>query len=675
MIAYVEYVAVLLCLTAFGDGPRVESPEDWTPIKEDVQSLFMHAMLVDILAAHADGVEMDDLHSRVAGHELMVRNAAYRTHYDVVLRGLFQPVADRLLQVAGFTVDNAIAVADAVVQHEQNALNAAARLSFEAAEQTLLEPSLHYAKTGEWTLDGYRPPQGYLDHIAGGSHRDVRSALRAMASAGATRYYIDAQIFSVEDIAAASGVPLDRTRAFFNLTSISPGDIIFEPDADPGRFLLPASVHPLMTRPYVRLSGDYLVAPSAGGVIPNLQRILEGALKPNAKAWNRYQAHRHDFTLSTGVALLLQIMPDATAERELDYTFHDPDVGKRVDGELDALIEYDTALFLVEAKGHTLDDPSRRGAPDRLRKRLGEILTGSHAQALRARRFLDTADAVAFARKDDSEVHVRSRDRRIYLISLTLEPVGHITGLPEAASHPDLFASSDIPWTVCLYDLMVIADLLTLPPALPHYVERRLRAAQMGILSAPDELDFFGHYLHNGLYYDDSDLVHDGQRVDFVAVGSFTVSMDDYYLHQEGARTVRARKPSLTIDGHTRRLVEDIDASGLPGRLDAALAILDGGADFRASIKREMGIAEKRARRKGKALRLAFGQTDERGRGMVGFVIGLPPGASDVEVRIQRLLEKDLSARRADYGSLVAYERGRRRPVAVATVRPRLPAP
>jgi len=659
--AHVEYLALLLCREPLPEGRRVETRDDWEPVEAAVHDLFLYQMLIASLAAHADGHDADDLRNAVASHELIVRNPAYRVHHEVVLSGLFDPFETDFLRITGFSAQDASAVADAISNLEGKALNDAFQLSRDAAEELFLEPSLHYAKTGEWT-GRIEPPIGYLDVLYDAPRREVLRAVRSLATVGAANYYADAQVFHIDQIAETSGVSVDRVRAFLDATSLVPGEISDD-------FLLPASVHPLTTRPYIRLSDDYIVVPTAGGVHSVLLRILEGILKPHQKVWNRYQAHRHDFTLNTGLRLLQQLMPAASVERELSYAFDDPEASGVVNGELDGLVQYDTSLFLVETKGHTLDDASRRGAPLRLRKRIGEILRGSHEQALRARRYLDGSSPATFTREDGTAVDIEGHDRRIYMVSLTLEPLGHVSGLFGAVEHESIFVSRDVPWAVCLYDLMVIADLLELPPAFPHYVERRLRAASQGLFSAGDELDFFGHYLANGLYYDNEDLVVEGESVDFIQLGSFTVEMDDYYLYEEGVRTRRAPKPKLTIDGKTRRLVERLDESGLPGRLDASLSVLDGAQRARKAVTDGLISGEKKAKRKGKPVGLVFDRSDQHGCELLILVVGVQSPREDIRERLDERLRKLIAERNATRGVIVAFAASPRRPLEVVSIR------
>ena len=59
-----------------------------------------------------------------------------------------------------------------------------------------------------------------------------------------------------------------------------------------------------------------------------------------------------------------------------------------------------------------------------------------------------------------------------------------------------------MPWVLSLTDLMAVTDLLQ-GAELVHYLLRRQRIERDGRIEAHDELDWVGHYLKEGLYFDD----------------------------------------------------------------------------------------------------------------------------------------------------------------------------
>jgi hypothetical protein len=311
--------------------------------------------------------------------------------------------------------------------------------------------------------------------------------------------------------------------------------------------------------------------------------------------------HRHDWLLHTAVKLLQRTMPTAEFATNLLY---DVDGDRAKQAELDALGHYDSLVFLIEAKGADVTEPARRGAPDRLRRDLEEVIAKSHAQAVRAKAYLSAASAARFRRAHGGSDFLIPVDtvHDVILISVSLAPLGHLTGLLHAESELGLFRDGEYSWVVSLYDLMVIADVIDLPPVFPHYVKRRVHAAHLGLLEALDELDIFSYYLAEGLYLDDiaAAMRSGGQNACFRLM-SYTNGLDDYYAYVTGVRRTPAPKPTPRLNPELRAILERLERSGLPGRLDAAMAILDlddrDRKDFlrRAKKARQISHRERRA--------------------------------------------------------------------------------
>ena len=77
-------------------------------------------------------------------------------------------------------------------------------------------------------------------------------------------------------------------------------------------------------------------------------------------------------------------MPDALIKRNLEYDIVENGTTKSV--ELDGLVICDSILFLIEAKAGSITEPARRGAPDRLKAHLKELLAKAHSQGIRAKK-------------------------------------------------------------------------------------------------------------------------------------------------------------------------------------------------------------------------------------------------------------------------------------------------
>lgn len=194
-------------------------------------------------------------------------------------------------------------------------------------------------------------------------------------------------------------------------------------------------------------------------------------------------------------------MPTAEVATNLLYN---PEGDSSREAELDAIAIYDSIVFLIEVKGADVTDPARRGAPDRLRRDLEEVIAKSHSQALRAKACISSHANASFRRQaGGGNFIVPEGIRNVVMISVSLATLGHLTAFLHADSEIGLFQNGEYSWIVSIYDLIVLADIIDLPSMFPHYVMRRVHTAHQGFLEAHDELDIFGYYLKEGLYVDD----------------------------------------------------------------------------------------------------------------------------------------------------------------------------
>ena len=535
-------------------------------------------------------------------NELNVRNPAYTHHHREVLEGLFKPFEAELVAAVGYSVDDAIRLTDAIPQRT-NQLFAdrldKARTSLHEMEREVRNARKQRQRPIDMTNTGQGTDEEALEHaafihaLAQRPQKEISHGLRAMATEWL--FFAAANIcsFTVEELAHAAEVSADHAAAFTHTLAIEFGDVNTD-------FVEPAPTHPLRLRPLVHHAGRYL-CPAPMLLDWAIQPAFETALKNMGGArWERYQKHRHDWLLQTAVKLLQRTMPTAKFTTNLFY-YEDGDRAKGA--ELDALGRYDSLIFLVEAKGADVTDPARRGAPDRLRRDLGEVIANSHAQAVRAKTYLSAASEAHFRRTDGGPDVVVPVDtvHNIVLISVSLAPLGHLTALLHADSSLGFFRNGEYSWVISLYDLLVIADIIDLPLVFPHYVKRRVHTAHLGLLEAHDELDIFSYYLAEGLYLDDlaATMRSDGQEARF-GLMSYTGTFDDYYAYVTGVRRTPAPKPAQRLHPELRAIIERLDRSGLPGRLDACMALLDlgdqGRKDFLRYIKKARQLSRRECR-------------------------------------------------------------------------------
>lgn len=310
---------------------------------------------------------------------------------------------------------------------------------------------------------------------------------------------------------------------------------------------------PLEHRPLLRFPGDRYFP-----ILMHLWNFgargnLEEALAEDAAAWDRYERRRARFLEDRALALFARMLPGAQVERRLHYAMTG-EGGAQQEFELDGLLAYGPVLFLIEGKGGRIRRAGLRGEVAKLRSDLKALMGVAHGQALRARRYLEGAERVTFRREDGSLLELSSRAYpEVYLVSVTLEPLDVFNMRLSLLREMGVLEAGDLPWSIQLADLEVVADHIEWGPQLVHYLRRRL-ALNRPDMAAAEELDYFSTYLIDGLAL--AAAADGGTPTYTVMPTTNTKEMDDYYMYTDGDRKTPAEKMRIRLPDATREMVE-----------------------------------------------------------------------------------------------------------------------
>ena len=211
----------------------------------------------------------------------------------------------------------------------------------------------------------------------------------------------------------------------------------------------------------------------------------------------------------------------------------------------------------------------RRGAPSGLQSDLRGLLSNPQHQLNRATDYLLGQEEAGFWTTTGHVVVRRGDLNRLVHVIVTLDSLtAFVTRMPQLAL-AGLFDHQSLPWAVDVNDLLVCTDILGSPARLIHYIDRRMRAARRGV-EAPEELDFLGHYLVRGLFFDDLD-----DEVYKVVLTSHTEAFDDYYRHEGGTRQTTAPKPAPSNHSFVSELIRQLEAAAPPNFAEAIFWLLE----------------------------------------------------------------------------------------------------
>lgn len=633
MQAYVEYVTLLCLKHPFSQGETrlIEGPD-----LEDIQSRTREIFDKTVWYYGSEFADPNNLEppsrleqfrTDMITNQLLVRNPGYFHHLEEVLRDLFsdRTIAQWMHKKLGFTIDQAIAYVHAIQEMMTSRLWERRDRSREEEKRLRAEARLYRKgkwKEGEWSEE-------LLSVLAGLSEKKMLKHIRSII-AGWTFFTLgETYSFSAEDLAETAKTSVESATRFLEAFSLPFGSV-------PSEFYMPSATHILQTRPIIHHEGRYL-CPVPGMILWGMRPALEDMMNPdsresmnkNKQLWQKYQAMRGKYLVSESLELLGQCLKHAEIHESVRYSYVED--GELKEADLDGLILLDTALFLVEGKAGRLTPSARRGAPRRMMHDVGKLVADSHSQALRARRYIASNAEPVFTLGDGSEIRIdKDRIEATFLVTVTMDPLDVFTPVLYQVAELGIFEEGDLPWAAYLLDLRVICELTEFPSELVHYLMRRLRINELQIAVAEDELDWFGHYLLEGLYFEK--VKESG--LDRVQLLSHTTKLDDYYMYVTGERKTPAPKPSQPMPEHWREALANLEAVHPRGYLTATLVLLDMSGKDRKLFSKYVDRRRARSKRDGRVHDFTMLWESGTRRGLT-FVCGPAKKAGEVGARME----------------------------------------
>jgi hypothetical protein len=605
--AHTEYAA-LLYLTR----PYHESNERLVPgliieiINNKIDNLFrlvvMNLTLGDI-DPERDGPPdpLMELRWNTLNRSILVRYPGYRHHLEHALRGIFLPLDNQLERILGFTTEDALAAISGINTMLSRRINERRDQAREGLKGQLHDLKRYRKKN---RAEGSELGQDVLQQLAGLKPSDAKRQLFNASTAWLFFAFGETLLFTSADLASETGRPVERIESYLKSMSL-------EFDTVDVRYRVPAPTHPLMSHPLIRHGGHYF-CPVVNSLPWNLRAGVEEYLNPQSptaatgateQVWQQYQAARADYVETRAMELLKRIMPHAATYQNLTYDIVvDGNAGK---AELDGLILLDSALFILECKAGGMSPSARRGGHKRMIEDLKELVGEAYSQALRAKAYIQSSNTPEFQLRDGTTVKIdKTKLDKIFLITVTLEPLDAFVTTLYQLEDLGLFSKDDLPWCVALLDLEVIADMIESPGEFVHYLLRRYKISQERRVTAHEELDWFGCYLSQGLYFEDA--FSDGGP-DRIYLTTYTTDFDDYYMTVLGERTKPAPKPRQPMPDVFRQIVIEIEKLRPEECLDATLALLEMSMKSRTEFANQAQLRRRLAIRDGEVHDFSLG--------------------------------------------------------------------
>ena len=576
--AQVEYLT-LVCLThslgEFKNKPIRNYKKVLTSLQENINVAFLsQSMILSTKGFDQKGAEKptisDELRMMAIMHSMNLRFSVYPDQLIEELNNLFTPISSELKNLLGFQFEEIISIINGIEELIIEKINSH-RDQLQRATEDLKSVVERYREEPIWENQKY--DNEFIKALAQLKPKAANERVDNLCQAWFFSELWRVYTLSPSEISKTTKIEEAVIEEFFTRFSLEFGEVS-------QKFLYPSLTNPLLRKPIIKLEDFYFV-PYLQSVYycirPTLQEFInmnspEGLVKNN-KLFERYEKNRADYLESKSLEYLKNILPKAESYHKLSYKTID-DTGNEFETELDGLLVFDNSLLLIEAKSGNLTDPARRGSIPRIKRDLGKLIEESHEQVYRARKYIQDNDNPTFTLQDGMQISIdKNRIKDYLLITTTLEDCSPFVTNAYNLEDFGYFRDNDFPWIVSLGDLQIISDLIEFPGQFIHYLKRRNMINEQAFAFTVEELDWFGNYLSNGLYFQD----YQKENPDFkrLFLGPSDSIIDEYYFHKISNPSANVEKPTQGIPKIMKSIILDLENIAPLGYLDIVCALLD----------------------------------------------------------------------------------------------------
>jgi hypothetical protein len=169
------------------------------------------------------------------------------------------------------------------------------------------------------------------------------------------------------------------------------------------------------------------------------------------------------------------------------------------EGEIDLLVKFDNKLVFVECKSKGLTLPAKQGNLKQIRKDFANAIQRAYDQNQKAINYINESELSKFYEHSGKEIILeKEKISDVYSIILTANTFSSLTTDLSIFLKKD--KASHYPWAICESDLELVAEYLHDPYSFIQFLKRRREI--YGRVISPDEMDYVGCYLKDGLYFE-----------------------------------------------------------------------------------------------------------------------------------------------------------------------------
>jgi hypothetical protein len=539
--------AILLTVPADAWGTGVLTPQVMETIFAAVPKLSETFLCQRLLSG--EGIEDDpesltirSLQERVRLHTHGVRNWGYFSEVVRVSLALYCPLDAAMEAHYGFSATDAIEILKEIVAEYERRQGAHwSTLRKVQRGSTLSKMAKLYFRNVPGLL-------GTAEEMLKGLPADVnRRQFMGMIIAHSDLRLAETATFQAADVAKLANRSEELVTAFMRELSLAPGSLV---NMKPEHLFLS---NPVWERPAIsRPDGFFIPTPQIA--FSHIHRIMDRLAKC-ANLQEPLKKRRTRYLESELEDVFRRALPEAEVRSGVTWTT----AGQQF--ETDLVVIADHVVIIAEAKSHRLTPEGLRGAPDRVKRHIREMVLDPSTQSARLEALILAArrgDSEAVAIVTKIGIHPATAERIIRL-SVTLDDLSVL-----CAAEPDFKKLGWVPDdhelapSMLITDLACIAEILDDPLLFLHYLNERVYL-QKSFNLIGDELDFLGLYLATGF---NLAAVSRDKLTQFSPTG-MSAPIDQYYMGREAGLSVA--KPSAKLSPLFRDIIKRLTSVRPPG--------------------------------------------------------------------------------------------------------------
>jgi len=263
----------------------------------------------------------------------------------------------------------------------------------------------------------------------------------------------------------------------------------------------------------------------------------------------------------------------------------------------DVLVMHDRNILIIECKSQKLTYEAKIGSSiDKIKEDFRKSVKIAFNQVLRAKKYLKVSDYPEVVLKNKKiKIDMHQVDyNNIFLISVTLGQYANITTrLANINPTLKLFSSNEYLWSVCLFDLEIIVELLKQPFYLIHYLVNRLNIEKTNFHLEADEIDLLGYYFKQKLNFSREEFRNPNRDIPFfIQIGGFSKLVDDYMIKKYQLKE-NPKKPIIEMTNGFKDLIFSIGKLDTSFRTHCILRLLDLGFNEQENLLKSIKYCKK----------------------------------------------------------------------------------